>query len=228
MGMLNERLNAVYRQLLAAHSGNAGMATAAIGREREDFIDIFLRNCISPAVRFGTGQILDSTGLMSRQLDIVVESPFAPTIPLLGSSNVRLYLAESVHAIIEVKSDLTSQWNEVRENFESVKALKCKAIGGASLQDPRISENMVYFAVGYTGWEKEQSLIKHWRNNAKPLDCVLQLNPLRIVHKKAESNDPEIIDGPMALLRIVELLSRAVTQNVSSGFDLTPYFHITK
>lgn len=224
MSLLEDRLSAVHRQLMAAHEGNSGMSATTIGREREDFIDIFLRNCVSPAFRFGTGQIIDKNGHLSKQLDIVIESPFAPSIPLLGSSQVRLYLAESVHSIIEVKSDLTTQWADVTANFASVRSLSLSDFGGASIPDSRLPEDLVYFAVGYKGWQTEVTTVEHWQNSGSPLGCLLQLDPIRVVHKSSSSNSPEVVTGVKALLRTLELLSRSVTQTASRAFDLTGYF----
>src|SRR4051812_24192369 len=80
MALLDDRLKSLHEQLLAAHRGGAGMPSAATRREREDFVELFLRNCVAPGLRFATGQMVDSHGGASRQLDIVVELPFAPSV----------------------------------------------------------------------------------------------------------------------------------------------------
>lgn len=225
MSLIVNRLKALHKQLMAAHVGSCGMATAATGREREDFIDIFLRNSVPPAFRFGSGQMVDSGQRESRQLDIVIESPFSPSIPLLGSSIVRLYPVESVSTVIEVKSDLTKQWAEVVENFDSVNALQGGGGGSTGFVEPRLrQEEIAYCAVGFLGWQNKQTTIDHWENSNNQLDIVLQLEPLRIVHKHASSDVADCIDGELALLRFLELLGRSLTRSTSAVRDMSRYY----
>jgi hypothetical protein len=52
-----------------------------------------------------------------------MELPFAPNFPM-PAGDQRLYLAESVAAVIEVKSNLYSQWPEVERTMAAVKPLQ--------------------------------------------------------------------------------------------------------
>ena len=52
---------------------------------------------LPPIYRFGTGDATDSTGNKSGQLDVVVEYPFSPSLPVVGTGQSRLYLAEITH-----------------------------------------------------------------------------------------------------------------------------------
>jgi len=72
--------------------------------------------------RFGSGEIVDQKGLQSNQLDIVLEKPFGYSFPgdVLGP---RLYLAENVAAVIEVKSNLANKWSEVKAASEKLSKL---------------------------------------------------------------------------------------------------------
>jgi hypothetical protein len=200
-----------------------GAANPVIGREREDFIDIFLSSCIPKGFRFATGQAVDSTGKESNQLDIVVDSTFAPSIPVLGSSKNRHFPIESISSIIEVKSNFTGKWDEVVENCKSVRNLTLSDISGACLEENRLrNENIAYFAVGYQGWQQDSKLVEKW-TESNQIDCVLQLDPLIVVHKERNSNNPEFVSGPMALLRFLELLLNSVKRNDYS-YDLAKYY----
>jgi hypothetical protein len=55
-------------------------------------------------------------------MDLVMELPFGPSLPIPAGSH-RLYLAESVAAVIEIKSNLSSHWNEVEETIRPVRQL---------------------------------------------------------------------------------------------------------
>jgi hypothetical protein len=113
-----KRLEGIRSQLMAAHEAGDPMSNSTKGREREAFINDFLRNVLPPIYRFGTGDATDINGNRSGQLDVVVEYPFGPSLPLVGSDTAsRLYLAETVAAVVEVKSTLPSQWNQVLETL---------------------------------------------------------------------------------------------------------------
>lgn len=144
------RLDASRRLLMAAYEGGVGLSSATQGREREAFVRLFLAEMLSTVHRFGSGDITDSKGEKTGQVDIVIEYPFLPSLQSPGLE--RLYLAESVGTTIEVKSDLSKKWDEVIETATAVKRLT---------RGPRVTgmygglppTRVPFFAVGYTGWK---------------------------------------------------------------------------
>lgn len=139
------------------------MSAASKGAEREGFLREFLRACHPPVYRFGTGDITDSAGHRSGQADVVVEYPFAPSLTL--SEDARLYLAESVAAVIEVKSDVAKQWAEVEATAKSIGSVTRSYSGGmvafGKLNADVIKGSIPVIAVGYTGWAKLETLREH-------------------------------------------------------------------
>jgi hypothetical protein len=107
-----QRLAGLQSILNGVHQSSVGLSSATTGQERAAFIDEFLGKVLPPIYRFGSGDITDASGQRSRQLDVVVEYPFSPSLPIVGSGQTRLYLAESAAAVIEVKSNLSGQWSE--------------------------------------------------------------------------------------------------------------------
>jgi hypothetical protein len=146
---VGERLKACLKQLRAAREGSATLSSASKGTEREQFVDVFLRNVLPPGNRFGTGDITDVHGHRSGQIDVVIENAMVPSFPLVGGG-ARLYLAEGVAAAIEVKSDLAAQWPEVVATARAVAQLQTS--GGYPVP---------FFVVGYRGWAKFETLEKH-------------------------------------------------------------------
>ena len=74
-------------------------------------------------------------------------------------------MAESVAAVIEVKSDLSSQWDDVERTAREVKQL-CRPLRrdlnpsvppGRGYPDP-----IPVFAVGYKGWSKLETVKEHF------------------------------------------------------------------
>ena len=106
---------------MAHHAGGRSLPNAAKGDEREYFLNKYLRDVLPPVYRFGQGAITDMHGNQSGQLEVVMELPIGPSFPMPGGSPHRLYLAESVAAVIEVKSNLSKQWDQAISTVESIK-----------------------------------------------------------------------------------------------------------
>jgi len=117
------RLAGVWQTLVALHASGAAMSSASSGREREQFVDEFLTKVLPPAYRIGSGDVIDSFGRKTGQQDVVVEFSFLPTLPAVAGKE-RLYLAEGVAALVEVKSSLASEWEDVKRKSSAVKSLR--------------------------------------------------------------------------------------------------------
>jgi hypothetical protein len=112
--IIENRLQAIQSCLMALHQGGntKEFPNEVKGGEREYIIGEYLSQLLPTWYRFGSGAITDAEGNTSGQLDIVVELPFSLSFPMIGYQQ-RLYLPNSVAVVIEVKSDLSKQWNEV-------------------------------------------------------------------------------------------------------------------
>ena len=119
---LERRLKGIQDPLNAHYAGGDGLPNSMIGVEREAVVNDFLARVIPPVFRFGRGAITDVTGELTGQLDTVMELPFSANYPIPGGEQ-RLYLAESVCAVIEIKSNLYAQWGEAQETVRKVKRL---------------------------------------------------------------------------------------------------------
>jgi hypothetical protein len=162
--LIYDRLESMRVSLLAAHAGGKTANSATKGSERETFVRNFLTHVIPPAFRISSGDITDATGKRSGQLDLVIEYPFVPSMPL-PMGDQRVYLAEGVAAVIEVKSNLASQWDEVRDTAKRVRSLTrsygAMAQFGANTEFAGPHDPIPFFVVGYTGWRKLETLKAH-------------------------------------------------------------------
>ncbi len=91
------------------------------GNEREQGLKCFLENYLPSRYAITTGEIVDREGNTSRQCDLIIYDRLNHPL-LLAGKNVRILLAESVFAVIEVKSVLTS--TELKDSVEKIKWLK--------------------------------------------------------------------------------------------------------
>jgi hypothetical protein len=135
-------------QLLGAHEASSTLSNAAKGSEREIFVDQFLSQVLPNPYRFGSGDAIDVAGSRTGQLDLVVEYPYLPSLPAWVSASRRLYLSESIAAVVEVKSDIANQWDDAHNTAQRVHALRrqldglTRRIGGGLLRVGRQGVNL--------------------------------------------------------------------------------------
>jgi hypothetical protein len=129
-------------------------------------VDRYLREVLPPIYRFGSGVIVDASGTQTGALDVVMELPFAPNFPMPGG-NQRVYLSESVAAVLEVKSDLYKQWDQAQVTVAKVKALRrdlrqTSSLGMAGCPQPipkiEVGAIVPSYVIAYTGHKNAQSL----------------------------------------------------------------------
>lgn len=158
-----QRLTGLQSILNGVHQSSVGLSSATIGQERAAFVDEFLSKVLPPIYRFGTGDATDAAGAKSGQLDVVVEYPFAPSLPMVGAGQSRLYLAESAAAVIEVKSNLSNQWNDAVNTAKALAPLK-RSFGATMSFGAGPQPQIPMFAVGYTGWKTMPPLQSNLNN----------------------------------------------------------------
>ncbi|MCJ2530716.1 MAG: hypothetical protein LN413_00140 [Candidatus Thermoplasmatota archaeon] len=162
---LVDTLTGIQRILIAVHMASSSVSSASRGRERETFVHEFLSKVLPTPYRFGTGDAMDLAGYRTGQLDVVVEHPNGPSLPLSATGTTRLYMAESVAAVLEVKSDVSAQSDEAIAKAEDVAKLSRGFSGMATMGSPnsqKILEGQIpFFVVGYTGWKGLEKVAEH-------------------------------------------------------------------
>lgn len=160
---LLSRLAGMQQMLLGVHSGGDTLSNSSRGAEREAFVNAFLSEVLPPPFRFGMGDATDQAGNRSGQLDVVIEFPLVPSLPLLSGSP-RLYLAEGIVAVVEVKSNVKAQWKEVLSTAGRLAKLTRRYGSGVSI-GPRAGPKIPLYAVGYRGWSDFDSVKKHFQEH---------------------------------------------------------------
>jgi hypothetical protein len=171
---VRSRIKAIQDSLLATYRGGVGMPTAMVGGERELVLHGLFREVVPPIYRFGQGAITDATGQLTGQIDLVMELPFGPSLPMPAGSH-RLYLAESVAAVVEIKSDLSSQWDEVEQTVGRVRQLaqdlrqtQGLAQESSSEPDKRIAaiQGIPCYVIGFRGHRTLDGLVSRLEETA--------------------------------------------------------------
>lgn len=94
------------------------------GESSEETFRIFLKGYLPQSLDISTGQLVDSHGNSSSQLDVIIYDS-AKTPIFYSSSDIRVIPVECAYAVIEVKSKLdTKELRRVFQNMETVRNLK--------------------------------------------------------------------------------------------------------
>ena len=211
-----DRLLGIQKMLVGVHAASDPLSSNSKGVEREAFINGFLREVMPAIYRFGSGDVVDLNGNKSGQLDVVVEYPFAPSLPITHSTP-RLYLAEGVAAVIEVKSDLCKQWNEVLRTAKGLEPLTQDQSGARSIFGDAPPNQIPLLAVGYTGWKTLDSLRQHLADS-KNLAAVLVIDA-GVFASRGEYGGNVAWDSPLALWGLICCLYRAISHVQATQTD---------
>lgn len=213
-----QRLAGIQGVLNGVHQAGVPMSAATKGQERAAFIDQFLSQVMPLPYRFGMGDATDAGGNRSGQLDVVVEYPFAPSIPL-GVGTSRLYLAEAVAAVVEVKSDAAGQWNEAVHTANQLAAVT-RELGVAMVMGKPPTPKIPLYVAGYTGWKQAETVQQHLHNYPS-IAGVLVINPGIFVSSAQYGGITAT--GPWALWGLITSLYGAISSLQAAVNDPLSY-----
>jgi len=158
--------------LLAKYVRTEGQASANLGRNRESFCNEFLINVLPSKLSVKSGEILDSLGNKTGQLDVIILRDDAPALDM---GVVNTFLAEGVFCVIEVKSNLTREkLHEAGDSFMKVKNLTINF--GASMSSGNKIDRPLRIVFAYEGATWDTLLDEINKNNWEDLFdliCIL-------------------------------------------------------
>lgn len=215
---LETRLDAIWHTLMAQSKASTGMSSASKGAERETFLSQFLSWALQPNLRVSTGDIIDCYGAQSGQVDTIIEYSFMPSLPMTDGGP-RLCFAENICASIEIKSNLSGQWNEVISTTNKIKALR-RRYGDYDHPLTDGVEEIPMIAVGYKGWKTSETIQE--KLNESNIDAIFVIESSIFIGKWREnsikSNTPA-----GSFLAFMEFIHR-LTNVVGADTDLSNYY----
>jgi hypothetical protein len=127
---------------------------STIGQAREFVVTRLLRTILPCTVHIGSGKVIDSNGVYSRQIDIVV---YDPRFPLMRVDGGGLYFVEGVLATMEVKSTITKEDLQISlENCKSVLSLSPHG------EHPEEAEARIAVYMKKSGLSREMAEHRFW------------------------------------------------------------------
>lgn len=139
------------------------------GRENELSLVRLLENLIPKRLGIGSGVVIDSSNHRSKQSDIIIYD-LADQPTLMAQSSQVIFPIEVVHAVIEVKTNLTAkEVVDCGEKKESVDSL-------ISAED---RPNPFFSVLAYDAWAAPHTVAEHVRSveSEKRPDSLCVLNP---------------------------------------------------
>lgn len=124
MGLASDELLLSLKRIRAAVDHNL-----SIGESAEESVRRFLRSHLPESIGVAKGQVIDSRGGTSKQLDVILyDMAHTPVLFRSDEENYRLIPVEGVMAVIEVKATVSgADLASIAANMESVKALEKRA-----------------------------------------------------------------------------------------------------
>ncbi len=124
--------------LLAEYKRSKGQsASANLGENRELFCQKYLKGILPPRLEVHRGEMFDSVGGRTGQLEIIIVRDDVPRVVFGGSNS---YFVESVLAVIEVKSKLSranlGDGIEQLRQVSDLKPVKAQTYAGVQLHRP--------------------------------------------------------------------------------------------
>lgn len=208
--VLVQAMQGLHHMMIGHHQYGQPLSSSTKGDVREDFIKDFLSKALPSHYRFGGGDIVDSTGQKTGEVDIVIENPFTPSFPL--TKNDRLYVAEGVAAVIEVKSDIKRDFKDVLKKASEIKLLNRKisviiSSGQVNLQ------KIPFYAVGYFGFRQLEEL-KQKMIQSKDIDGIFIVN-LPMFFKKDSIWSYGVVSLFDFLFDLNEQITRVLYQHIN-------------
>lgn len=200
-------------QELTSHGGR-------LGAERETIIRKVLQRVIPDTYEIGSGQIIDANNSRSKQIDIVIARKDFPQIRF--NDRTANYLAESVVATLEIKSELTKKELKIAlDNAKSVSYLQyhfdqesseriCKEfsvttdaqgiVSGpqANVQRVLAATRPSTYIVGLRGWETSDNFYSHMETWIKSHTNGVGLRDLPSLVVYGKGDKPGLAEGCFA------------------------------
>lgn len=200
------------------YKGGGDLPKESNGSDREFFVDNFLSKVFPPNLRVLSGTLIDSMSVgHCGQVDAAIVLPNAPSFAMPGGREY-LMLAENVAVVFEVKSNLSTQWSEIRKKTAMGRTLRKHLKDLNSLGHCVVADVPIY-AFGFKGWSDVNKLREKFDSTpeAERPDGVLMLENPAFVSKHLMAEK----DG--ALFAFIAEVNGVISSQMEISTDLMRY-----
>lgn len=215
---LYSRLGAIRHALLAAYQD--GGSCSVSGHVREQTVRQLILPSLPIKYRNTAGQIIDQYGGVTGQLDTIIDNSLFPSIAAPSIADVRIVLAEGASSIIEVKSGLPSQWDQVLATRNKVYPIRRRFRKG-SITRGEVPERIPLFVIAYEGWSQLDTVRS--KIDEIGIDGILVLQPKALFAGRIYDHEVTTATDENALWAFICALSFRATQILDATCDLFAY-----
>lgn len=221
--LFRRKLENIHSGLMERYRDSQHYSSPIVGAEREAVKKELLSLILPPGYRIGSGSITDAAGLETGQVDAVIEQPFSLSFPVATDTN-RLYLADTVGAAFEIKSDLNTQGQEALVKIRKIRELECyqREKDEITLFDLlRIPS----FIISFAGPKQLKTLVKNYINPRDHFfpNGVLVIESGLFYGRSAEDRWYEVNGRAGSLLAFFSCVISSLKFTAQRPFDLLRY-----
>ena len=225
--LFSKKIENIHKNLMECYRDTQKHSPTITGAEREIFNRELFQKILPITYRVGAGTIVDSKGSKTGQIDAVIELPFSLSFPISSGEN-RLYLADTIGAAFEIKSDLNNQWNEAIAKIEEIKKLNRYKMekGEMTLLD---TLNIPAFIISYTGQKNLKTIYKKLESvqHKNQPDGILIIEDGIFYGRAAGCDSVYEAENPSgAILAFISCLYKVLRKYSSNTADLDNYREI--
>ncbi|MEY4483456.1 MAG: hypothetical protein RL693_908 [Verrucomicrobiota bacterium] len=215
--------------LLTTYNEGSASPNKEFGSEREAFIQNFLKKIFPPRIRFVDGIISDAFFGARVAVDAAVLLPTAPSVPMPERSHQRLIPATNVAAVIEIKSNLETQWSETTSTARQIREMKKHFWSPDEKESCKFGEynEIPVYVVAYEGCDNVWALKKKWEETEKaerPHAVLMIENPAFVSDGLWAEQDAAVIAFMDHLNRVIQLHEENEIQMLQLERNPFPFF----
>lgn len=221
--LFRRKLENIHSNLMERHRDTQHYSSPIVGAEREAVKKDLLSLVLPPNYRIGSGTIVDATGRETGQIDAVIEQPFSLSFPVATENN-RLYLADTVGAAFEIKSNLSVQGKDALKKIEEIRTLTRHHV--EKNQIVQFDKLLIpCFIIGYTGQSTLEAVEEKFINPRDQLypNGVLVLDSAIFYGRSAGGGWHEAQGKAECILAFLSCLIESLRVGTSSPVDLNRY-----
>lgn len=185
--MTHPRLQAFFTgavdELRGAYKKSEKAPNACKGSLREAGIRRAIEHSLPGVVHLYSGEIIDPCDRQSGQLDGILVHSSRPALAT-GADEDRIVPIEGVVAVLESKSNMESQWDQVIGTWEKLRNLRVTRHPPASIftsPEPAQGRDIPFYVLAREGWKTSQTLAGKANELAQMFDTPLSTPNVSLV-----------------------------------------------
>lgn len=226
--LFSNKIQSIYDGLMNCYKETQKYSPTITGAEREIFNRELFQKILPISYRVGAGTIVDCNNHMTGQIDAVIELPFSLSFPVSSNEN-RLFLADTIGAAFEIKSDLNVQWGDAINKIKEIKALNRVDV---TKEKYNLADELKIpsFIISFKG-PKDIETIFNKIGNLSSIDCpdgILIIEHGIFYGRAAGCDCVYEVNGDIkrAILTFISCLYKVLKRYSSNSAELDQYYRI--